>query len=141
MKSWVKVSIAVVAFVGVIWLSLASKKDTSHEEKETDRIAKESVQPQIAAPESRASAAKRPPQVSAGPDGLTPLGMSGQEFSRRGGDRRTLAFSADEAVWLDKHGFPKPGELLELRTTAKSELQQRANSGDPVGMALLAKRM
>lgn len=141
MKRWFEPSIAVVALVGVVWLSFSNGQEISRVENEADRTDAQQFQPEIAAFEGRAGVTQSPPKASAGPESLRPLGMSGHEFSRRGGDRRTLAFSADEAAWLGKHGFPKPRELLELRTTAKSELEHRANSGDPVGMALLAKRM
>lgn len=52
-----------------------------------------------------------------------------------------LALSADEAAWLDRHGYPTAEELDALQTYDVNELESAMrNRGDPKSAALLGHR-
>lgn len=50
------------------------------------------------------------------------------------------AYSAEEAAWLDKHGYPTPSEEQRLRSSSKEELKRMADTGDKNARALFAAR-
>lgn len=50
------------------------------------------------------------------------------------------AYSAEEAAWLDKHGYPTPAEAQRLRSSSKQELRQMYDAGDINALAHLATK-
>lgn len=50
------------------------------------------------------------------------------------------AYSAEEAAWLDKHGYPTPAEDQRLRSSSQQELKQLMELGDKNARAWLAAK-
>lgn len=50
------------------------------------------------------------------------------------------ARTPEEAVWLDRHGYPTQAEVDALDTTSANALAERAAQGDLAAMALLGKK-
>lgn len=71
---------------------------------------------------------------------LVPLSMTDRELITIGGGIDGIAYSREEADWLDRNGFPKLNQLAELETTSIEELQARAASGNAVDLALLTQK-
>jgi hypothetical protein len=51
------------------------------------------------------------------------------------------AYSAEEAAWLDKHGYPTPAEDQRLRSSSLQELQQLMDLGDRNARTFIAARI
>lgn len=55
-------------------------------------------------------------------------------------DNPGIASSADDAAWLDKHGFPGPDVEADLRTIHIDELKRLAESGSAAAASVFAYR-
>lgn len=71
---------------------------------------------------------------------LVPLELSDQELFAMGGGVEGIAYSREEADWLDRNGYPRLEQLAGLDATPIELLQARAASGGAVDLALLAHK-
>jgi hypothetical protein len=71
---------------------------------------------------------------------LVPLGVSDQELATIGGGIEAIAYSREEADWLERNGYPTLEQLAALDAEPFEELQARAASGRAVDLALLAHK-
>lgn len=52
-----------------------------------------------------------------------------------------LALSAEEAAWLDQHGYPSPEQWRDRDAVATAELERRVASGDMIAKLMLGERL
>lgn len=80
------------------------------------------------------------PAIFGDPGALVPLELSDQELFAIGGGVEVIAYSREEANWLDRNGFPRLEQLAGLDATPIEVLEARAASGGAVDIALLAHK-
>lgn len=78
------------------------------------------------------------------PAGRLPPFQFLEQAALRGLDRHSVllvAQSAEEADWLDQHGYPDLDLWLDRDSLEDSELERRARSGDVIAMLVLGERL